>query len=382
MGGLERILIEVLQNIDRKKFKIDLIISDDCGEENIFQKDIPLDIQCHFLKSQEFMKKINEVRKNKKELKNRFYYNYLMWKEKRIELQETQRVLKEIGTPDLLIDFDNGAAKYIEKIDAKKKVAWLHNSVPKLLKKAGKIKRFGKRMDNYDRVVSICDDMKEEVEKIYPFLQGRVERIYNPFNFERIQKLSESLEGLTEEQLKKIKENYCVAVSRLDTVQKDYYTLLRAMKILKESGREEKLYIIGGGSAREEIESWIEELGLKEQVYLVGQTKNPYVWMKNAKFFVHSSKYEGLPTVLIEAMICGKLVVSTDCPTGPNEILRGGECGYLSEVGDFERLAKNMREAFENSSEAEKRFAKVAERVEEFRSKNVLREYEALIERI
>lgn len=382
MGGLERILIEVLQNIDKEKFNISLIIGDDCGEKNIFFKDIPSDIPCHFLKTQEFMEKMDHVRRHKKELKNRFFYNYLMWQEKRMELKRTQEILNGGETPDVFIDFDNGAAKYIHRIEAEKKIAWLHNSVPKLLKKPGKIKRFGKRLAFYDTIVSICEDMKEEVENIYPHLLGKVERIYNPFNFERIVGLSLKEDALSELEKTMLRGDYCVSVSRLDTVQKDHYTLLRAMEILKREGRAEKLYIVGGGEARAEIEGWIKELDLEDTVYLLGQTKNPYIWMKNSKFFVHSSKYEGLPTVLIEAMICGKMVVSTDCPTGPGEILQQGRCGYLSPVGDIHALADNMREVFERGEKSQKRFKNIEDRVEEFRSQNVLREYEALIERV
>ena len=118
-------------------------------------------------------------------------YNYMMEYERKTVFKNTVKYLSEIGTPDVFIDFDWGATKYVEKLPVKKSIVWIHNSIPKLLgEREGKIKRFGKRLEKYHKVVAICQDMKEEIEKIYPHLQGKVEKIYNPFNFERIEKLS------------------------------------------------------------------------------------------------------------------------------------------------------------------------------------------------
>ena len=102
-----------------------------------------------------------------------------------------------------------------------------------LKKKKDKIERFGKRLEHYDTIVAICDEMKEELENIYPKLRGKIRRIYNPFNFERIEKLSEDLSELNNEQKNMLKDDYCIAISRLDTLQKDYLTLIKAFSKLK-----------------------------------------------------------------------------------------------------------------------------------------------------
>lgn len=382
MGGLERVLIEALQTIDREKYEISLLITDDSGKDNIFLKDIPQDIKVYFLKPESLMRETEQYRlKRKDSLYNKFMYNYMMWKERGIILENTKKCLKEIGETEIFIDYDWGATKYIDKLDVKKSVVWIHNSIPSLLgNRKDKIERFGKRLNKYTKVVAICDEMKEEIERIYPYLKGKVERVYNPFNFERIERLAEDKSELTPEQQELMKERYCVAVSRLDNVQKDYPTLLRAFKILKDKGIEEKLFIIGDGPSRKEIENQIDELELNDQVKLIGLTKNPYVWMKNSDFFVHSSKYEGLPTVLIEAMICDKVVISSDCPTGPKEILSGGDCGILYPVGDEVQLAKDIEFFLLNKDIQEKYFEKLKIRRDEFNKNTVIREYERLIE--
>ncbi|MGL4654230.1 glycosyltransferase [Cetobacterium sp.] len=384
MGGLERVLIEMLQNLDREKYKISLIIEDNSGEENVFLNDVPKGIEIYFLKPEELIKRTHYHRERKSNIYNKVMYNLLMMKEHSFVLERTKEVLKEIesknGEIDVFLDYDWGARRYVEKLEAKKKIVWIHNSVPKLLKKESKIVRFGKNLDKYDTVVAICDDMKKELEEIYPYLKGKVKRVYNPFNFNRILGLSEDKSELTEEQKRFIHEDYIVAVSRLDTVQKDYETLIKGYKIALENGITEKLYIIGDGPDRKEIEELIKTNSLEENVKLIGKTKNPYVWMKNSKLFVHSSNYEGLPTVLIEAMICGKVVISSNCPTGPFEILKGGEVGVLFEVKDYKKLAKELTALLRDKKELERFEGLVTERVKEFRSDIVIKEYEKTID--
>lgn len=382
MGGLERVLIEVLQTIDKEKFEIYLVIDDDCGSENIFEKDIPKEIPYFFLKPKELLAKAEYHRERKKNLYHKLMYNLTMSQENRAMEKNMQKILKELGKVDLIIDYDGGASKYMEKLDVPKKLIWIHNSISGLRKKKDKIERFGERLKKYDSVVAICDEMKEEAEQLFPFLKGKVEMIYNPFNFERIDRLAEDRSDLTPEQEKMIKEKYCIAVSRLDTLQKDYDTLLKSFKILKEKGIQEKLYIIGDGPSKEEIENLIEKYGLGDRVFLIGRTKNPYVWMKNSQLFIHSSKYEGFGLVLVEAGRTGRAVISSRCPVGPKDILEDGKSGILFEVGDYEKLAKNI-EYLLTDEEARKNYeSKMQKRAERFDSKRVIKEYEALLERV
>lgn len=384
MGGLERVLIEMLQNLSRDKYNISLIIEDNSGKENVFLDDVPEGIDIYFLKPEDLIERTHYHRERKSNLYNKIMYNLLMMKEHNFVLKRTKEVLKEIksknGEIDVFLDYDWGARRYVEKLDAKRKLVWIHNSVPKLLKKESKIVRFGKNLAKYDAVVAICDDMKKELEEIYPYLKGKVKRVYNPFNFDRILKLSEDNKDLTEKQKKLIEDSYIVAVSRLDTVQKDYETLIKGYKIALEKGISEKLYIIGDGPDRKEIEGLIKDNGLEDKIKLIGKTKNPYVWMKNSQLFVHSSNYEGLPTVLIEAMICGKVVISSNCPTGPFEILKGGEVGVLFDMKDYKTLGRELAILLKDKKELEKFKNLSIERVKEFRSDIVIKEYEKIID--
>ncbi len=198
MGGLERVLIEVLQNIDKKKYNLTLVIDDDCGEDNIFEKDIPKEIPYYFLKSQKLIEKTNYYKLRRKNILYKLMYNIYMNIETYIKSKNIKKLIEKLGKIDVFIDYDAGATKYIENIEADKKVVWIHNSIPNLKKSESKIKRFGKRLEKYDRIVAICDEMKEELKDIYPNLKDKIIRIYNPFNFSRVLNLKDDMSELTE----------------------------------------------------------------------------------------------------------------------------------------------------------------------------------------
>lgn len=383
MGGLERVLIEMLQNLDKNRYNISLIIEDDSGKENIFLDQVPKGIDIYFLKPEDLIAKTHYHRERKKNLYHKFMYNLLMSKEHSFVIRRTQEVLQEIekryGEIEVFLDYDWGARRYVEKLKAKRKIVWIHNSVPKLLKKESKIVRFGKNLAKYDTVVAICDDMKKELEDIYPYLKGHVERVYNPFNFKRILDLAEDKTGLTENQKTLLEDDYIIAVSRLDTVQKDYATLIKGYRLAQESGVKEKLYIVGDGPDRKEIENLIKESKLEDKIILIGKTTNPYVWMKNSKLFVHSSKYEGFGLVIVEAAILGKAIISSDCKVGPKEILGNGKYGKIFSVGDYRKLGEELIELLKEKDIREKYESVAKERAKDFEAKKIMKEYDTII---
>lgn len=380
MGGLERVLVEVLQNINKTDLDIHLLIDDETGEQDVFRKDIPKEIPFHFLKSKEFMEKLDQTRDQKnKNIFSKLKYNIYMQSSRKICKLETLQYITNHGPFDVFIDFDAGATRYIESIPISNKIAWIHNSIPRLLKKESKIKHFGKRLEKYSKVVAICDDMKEELKKIYPNLSHKLTRIYNPFNFNRIELLQNDDSLLSLHQKNLLQQNYCLMVSRLDCVQKDYDTLLKAFQKVKEDGISDFLYIIGDGPDKEQIQQMIQTLNLEDSVFLLGLTKNPYIWMKHSKLLVHASKYEGLPTVLIEAFICGCMVISSDCPTGPREILEQESCGALVPVGDIDALANSLIHYLSKESARKEKEKNVISSRNRFQRDIILQEYENLI---
>jgi len=384
MGGLERVLIEVLKTIDKNKYHLCLIIEDDSGDANVFLDQVPTEIPVYFLKNKEIVAKRAYYRARKKSFFYKILYNLYSVFERRVVLDETQKVIckveKEFGPVDVFLDYDWGARHYVEKLEARKKVIWIHNSLPGLLKKTSKIKRFGKNLDKYDVVVGICDEMKEEMQTLYPFLKDKVTRVYNPFNFDRILRLSEDQSQLNVDEQQLLEQDYILAVSRLDTVQKDYKTLLKGYALAVKLGIQEQLYIVGDGSGRAQIEEMISEYGLNEKVVMIGRTTNPYVWMKNANLFVHSSFYEGFGLVLVEAMICGRVALCSNCLVGPTEVLGNGKYGALFDVGDDKGLAEKLVQLLSNKEALQKYENVLEEQINKFNSQNIIKEYEKIID--
>lgn len=135
---------------------------------------------------------------------------------------------------------------------------------------------------------------------------------------------------------------------------KDFPTLIRAFKRFLEV-RPARLLILGEGVDRSMLEALILEEGIEDRVQLPGFCRNPWDFIASADLFVLSSEWEGLPTVLIEALALGTRVVATDCPSGPREILEGGVHGELVPVGHDLALAQAIARALDSPGDAEAR---------------------------
>lgn len=138
--------------------------------------------------------------------------------------------------------------------------------------------------------------------------------------------------------------------------QKDFPTLLRAFAKVRSMGVEARLVILGEGKtpqARADLQALAGELGISEWVDIPGFVPTALPYISRADLFVLSSRWEGLPGVLIEALACGTPVVSTDCPSGPEEILQGGKYGPLVPMGDADALASAMAEVLRSPPDKE-----------------------------
>lgn len=167
-----------------------------------------------------------------------------------------------------------------------------------------------------------------------------------------------------------------LSVGRLAKV-KDHSTLVKAFHRLLQI-MPARLIILGEGSRRKPLARLVHALNIEDRVSLPGWKENPFAFMARASLFVLSSRWEGLPTVLIEALACGCPCVSTDCPSGPAEILEGGRLGPLVPPGDIAALASAMHRTLEDPPEARK----LIERAAFFSIENAVDGYEGLITNI
>ncbi|AFZ00160.1 glycosyltransferase [Calothrix sp. PCC 6303] len=195
-----------------------------------------------------------------------------------------------------------------------------------------------------DTIVGVSQGVSQDLECQLNLSKGKVRTIYNPIvDFDLINKAKSSLDHPW---FRKGSPPVFLAVGRL-TEQKDFMNLIQAFALLRKQ-RHARLLILGEGEKRSELEELINKLGVREDVSLPGFVDNPYAYMSRANGYVLSSRWEGLPTVLIEAMACGCPVIATDCPSGPSEILEAGKYGSLVPVGDPRALSSAMSDLLES----------------------------------
>ena len=200
-----------------------------------------------------------------------------------------------------------------------------------------------------DGIVAVSQGVSKELCGLVPAVCGKVVTIENPVVWpDHAEKAAAPVEhpwfGNGEAPV-------ILAVGRLAPA-KDHATLLRAFARVLRS-QPARLVILGEGPEREALLRLAGELGIEERVDLPGFRVNPFAYMSKARVIAHSSRYEGFPNVLVQAMACGTPVVSTDCRHGPREILEGGKWGRLVPVGDVEAMAEAIIETLEDPIEPE-----------------------------
>lgn len=189
-----------------------------------------------------------------------------------------------------------------------------------------------------DQIVAVSEGVAEDTRRIARLPASRISVIRNPVITPELEQ--QAAEPCPHPWLDIGQPPVILGAGRLER-QKDFPTLIRAFAHLPRQP-ECRLLILGEGGARPSLEALIETLGLRERVALPGFQHNPYAWLARARLFVLSSAWEGSPNVLTEALALGVPVVSTDCPSGPSELLDGGRFGPLVPVGDVPALAEAM----------------------------------------
>ena len=385
-GGLQKVSVEYLQILINKGYQVDFISDFNMGKDiETLESLIPKEVNFQYLKSAGVSKFIYYFRTlgKRNKLFNLLLYMLMICFDFYYYHTKMKYILKR-GNYDFSITFYQFLPSYLTREKSIKHIIWLHGSVEHFF---GGIKNLFKKsyeykLQKYDYIVTIADEMKEQLENFYPNLQkGKIKRIYNPFNFDNVIKEANNYESLSVQEQKLLGDDFISTVARIDEGQKDIATLINAYEILyKQNKIKEKLYIIGDGPSKENLENLVSFKDLEKQILFLGNKSNPYIWMKNTKLFILSSKFEGFGLVLVEAMTCKTFVISSNCKTGPKEILKNGECGDLFEVGNAKELAQKIKFALNHEEYRSIKICKAFERISEFNELAVMEQLFSLLE--
>lgn len=226
-------------------------------------------------------------------------------------------------------------------------------------------------------IICVSKGIAEDISKAIN-CRGRIKTIYNPIVNDKIYKLAQ--EPVNHPWFSDYKIPVIVAAGRLVKC-KDYPNLFRAFGIIFQK-QPVRLVILGRGPEKYKLKQLADELGLSKNIAFLGFQENPYKYMKKASVFVLSSLQEGFGNVIVEAMACGAPVVATDCPTGPGEIIENMKSGILVPVGDEKSLAAAILKILNNPGLAEKFSAKGKLRAECFSVKKSVEEYENIFKEL
>jgi glycosyltransferase involved in cell wall biosynthesis len=195
-------------------------------------------------------------------------------------------------------------------------------------------------------VVAVSHGVAEDMARRFGWLVSDIRVIYNPVIDQDL--LARAQHPPSHKWLTDTRRPVIVALGRL-TAQKNFSLLLHAIARLKKQSPV-KLIILGEGEEREKLQQLVSELQLQDTVDMPGFVGNPYSYMRRASVVALSSRWEALPTVLIEALACGVPVVATDCPAGPSEVLANGKYGKLVPMGDPTAMASALLDALKKPS--------------------------------
>jgi glycosyltransferase involved in cell wall biosynthesis len=197
-----------------------------------------------------------------------------------------------------------------------------------------------------DAIVTVSDGVADDLSTTLGLARSRIVTRHNPI--ETIELLRKREETLDHPWCAPGQPPVILGAGRLSK-EKDFATLIKAFEHLRAS-RNARLIILGEGAERRALEALRESSAHRGDILLAGYQANPYNWMRAASIFVLSSRWEGFGNVLVEAMACGTSVISTRCPSGPEEILAQGKWGRLTPVGDARAMAAAIEATLDDAA--------------------------------
>ena len=366
IGGTEKALLTMLNEMDRSKYEITLLMLEEYGG---FLNQIPDGIKVMYLKEYKALKKFindppqlvaKELIKNRKIIKGlsvlfvyiisklmkdiSIYYKYILSNVDTLN-EEYDIAIAYAGPMDFISYF------VINKIKSKKRVQWIHFDISKI----GFNINFAKRIyDKFDKVFVVSNEGKDKLINLIPSLKDKTEVFLNIISCKMIEKMSYEGEGFSDD----FDGTRILTVGRLSK-EKGQDLIIPVLKKLKENGYKVRWYCIGDGPAKKEYEKLVDKLNIKDDFIFLGSKLNPYTYMKECNIYVQPSKHEGYCITLGEARCFNNPIVTTNF-TGANEQIVNENTGLVCEINEEEiykaikkllddkKLYKNIKDNLNN----------------------------------
>jgi glycosyltransferase involved in cell wall biosynthesis len=329
-GGAEKVLINFLKNLPEDKYEIDLLINLYTG---MYIKEVPSWVNLQYLLKGEMIT-TNRPHEIPVKAFRVLYQKLFLWFPALL-----YRFILKNKKYDVEIAAIHGMYRELLSSPQKdsKKIIWIQNDIFNLKEYTPDVIR---QLFRFDRILVISNKLKEEMQKMAKtdMEKQAVIKIYNPID--KDDTLNKANTAIDDYPFSSSLPTFIT----IGTVypQKGYDRLLEVHKKLIDEGLKHQIIIIGDGFDFENIQTKLNQLGLQETVKMLGFRSNPYPYLKRADFYVMSSRHEGFPTIIAEALILNKPIVSTDV-SGIKDLLQEGKLGVIipnSEDGIYEGMKK------------------------------------------
>lgn len=334
-GGISRVIINLAKEMIKSNAEVHILVLSDVINHNI-DKNIVLHVLPNYIDSNisKIFRVIDKVIPITSYILSSYYYTTKF----KIELNKIESIY---GKFDGIFCNGFGAYAGLYRLKDSRVYFCSHSTKSKMIET--RCKRFKslakitlRSMMKDKNIITVSEGIKYDWINNIGIQAKSIVTIYNIIGISDIKEKSQAI----------IKEDlyndYIINVGRFSK-EKRHDILIKAFK---HSKIDTKLILLGEGPLKDDINYIIKNLDLEDKVVIKGFDSNPYKWIKNAKMLVLSSEYEGLPTVLIEALVCKTMVVSTNCESGPREILEGELKKFLCEVNNVEDLSNKMKLAY------------------------------------
>lgn len=315
-GGAERVMVNLLGEIARREVPVDLVVSTATGP---YLDDVPDGVRLVDLGASRVVTSLPSL------------VRYLR--------RERPEAMLTVLTHASLVGL---VARAVARVRTRVAVAE-HDTMSEVaretIRRRARLMPFfvGRLYPKADVIIAVSSGVADDLAEFVGLPRSRVEVVYNPVVTPDVKAAARS--DAPHPWLRDGEPPVVLGIGRLQPRKKDFPLLIRSFaKARGDTGA--RLIILGEGPERSALEELVSNLGVESCVTIPGFVDNPYAYLSRASLFVLSSQWEGLPTVLIEAMYCGVPVVSTDCPSGPREILAGGRHGVLVPVGDEPEMVR------------------------------------------